>query len=100
MAQTAGHLAKYPEYFYQFIGDILEERGESYESVIRNVAEGDLIIDDIIIQVIAQMFQLKITVVFPMEETCFKFHSASYEDSDIVLINNGKGHFSGTSEYI
>ena len=82
-------------FFFPILKAQLPE-GQSFESYARNIylgfAHGDLLV----LQVIAKMWRLKITVIDPYVAPIKVWHDASPEKTDIVLLYNGNDHYSGT----
>ena len=96
--QLSGHMAKFPHYFSVFFGPLLAEKRESYSSYIHRIARGDIWGDVCLLQVVAQMWSLKITIIQPLKSSVPVWHKSTEADSDIVIIYNGRDHYSGTSK--
>ena len=82
----AFHLLRYPEIFYPYIKEDLGD--QSYVSYCRNIYEGNVWGDDIMLAAIAHMWNLSISVIVPNMEILHIFHD-QYEEPDIVIVSNG-----------
>ena len=80
------HLLRHPDVFYPYIKEDLKER--SYVSYCRNIYEGNVWGDDVMLAAIGHMWNLSISVIMPHSDILHLFHD-NYEEPDIVVVVNG-----------
>ena len=73
--------------------------GENIESYLRNVSAGLTYGDRNVLQIIAMMWKVCISVLNPYEEADHIWHNQSLKGADIILCWNRHNHYSG-SEFI
>ena len=80
----------------KFFKKKLVTSGESIESYLRNVSHGLIYGDRNILQIVAMMWKLKITVINPYEQPEHIWHNCGVAGADIILAFNGHNHYSGS----
>ena len=80
----------------KFFKKKLVTSGESIESYLRNVSHGLIYGDRNILQIVAMMWKLKISVINPYEQPEHIWHNCSLPGADIILAFNGHNHYSGS----
>ena len=80
----------------KFFKKKLVTSGESIESYLRNVSHGLIYGDRNILQIVAMMWKLKISVINPYEQPEHIWHNCGLPGADIILAFNGHNHYSGS----
>ena len=80
------HLLKHPDIFYPYIKEDLGD--QSYVSYCRNIYEGNVWGDDVMLAAIGHMWNVSITVIMPHSDPLHLFHD-NYDNPDIVIVVNG-----------
>ena len=84
--QTALHMLKYADIFYEYVAHDLIDFDESYESYVTNIFNGKIWGDDLMASAIVHMFNIPINIVSPEMPTVDLFHNVTPQ---IVIIANG-----------
>ena len=79
----------------KFFKKKLVTSGESIESYLRNVSHGLIYGDRNILQIVAMMWKLKISVINPYKQPEHIWHNCGLPGADIILAFNGHNHYSG-----
>ena len=80
------HLMKHPDIFYPYIKEDLGD--QSHVSYCKNIYEGNVWGDDVMLAAIGHMWNISIMVVMPHSEPLHLFHD-NYENLDTVIVLNG-----------
>ena len=72
---------------------------ECIESYLRNVSKGLMYGDRNVLQIIAMMWKVRISILNPYEDADHIWHNEGLAGADIILAWNGHNHYSG-SEFV
>ena len=103
--QTALHMLKHADMFYEYVAHELIDFDESYKSYVINIFNGKIWGDDLMVSAIVHIFNIPISIVSPEMRTVDLFHNVM---TQIVIIANGGSsvsrkpttHFSQTCSII
>ena len=73
--QTALHMLKNTDMFYEYVAHELMDFDESYESYVMNIFNGKIWGDDLMVLAIVHMFNIPISIVSPEIRTVDLFHN-------------------------
>ena len=93
--QTAYHMLKNANLFYEYVAQELIDGDESYESYVTNIFNGKIWGDDLMASAVSHMWNIPISVVSPELNTIHLFHDTTPK---IVIMANGDNAYSGRKQ--
>ena len=81
---------------YNLFRNKIHTPGESYESYMRNLAQGRSYGDRHCLEMATMMWSTRVSIINPHFETIHIWHDQELEDSHIVLAWNGNDHYVGS----
>ena len=89
--QTAYHMLKNADLFYEYVAQELIDDDESYESYVTNIFNGKIWGDDLMASAVSHMWNIPISIVSPELNTIHLFHDTTPK---IVIMANGGNAYS------